>query len=52
MAEPGSFDKANTFYSKGRYEEAAKEYEKILSEGKLSTDLYYNIGNVHYIFFI
>lgn len=46
-AEP-AFNKANEFYAEGKYEEAVKEYEKLITEKKISTDLYYNLGNAYY----
>jgi len=42
------FASANDLYSKGKFEEAAKLYENILSEGKESSALYYNLGNAYF----
>lgn len=39
---------AEELYSAGSYGEAADIYTKILSEGKESSDLYYNLGNCYY----
>ncbi|NQX99136.1 MAG: tetratricopeptide repeat protein [Flavobacteriales bacterium] len=39
---------ANDSYSKGKYEEAIKQYQSILSEDNISTDIYYNLGNCYY----
>ena len=35
-------------YSKGKYEEAIKIYENILSSGKEAPELYFNLGNCYY----
>ena len=42
------FEKANELYKQGKYEDAAREYQKILDEGYRSTALYYNLGNAYY----
>lgn len=39
---------AETFYREGKYMEAADAYNKILSNGKESAKLYYNLGNCYY----
>lgn len=39
---------ANDFYAEGNYEEAIREYETILAEDNISTDIYYNLGNCYY----
>lgn len=38
---------ADAEYSKGNYQQAIKDYEELLKEGK-SADLYYNLGNSYY----
>ena len=40
--------KGNVFYAEGKYEEAIDAYEILLSDGYISTDLYYNLGNAYY----
>ncbi len=44
----GLFDKANGFYKIGKYEQAIKSYEKIIKNGEVSSELYYNLGNCYY----
>lgn len=43
-----ALDSANIAYKKGNYEKAAKIYEAILSSGKESANLYYNLGNAYF----
>ncbi len=43
-----SFDSANSYYKEGNYKEAVKEYEKIVSNGFESGNLYYNLGNSYF----
>jgi len=43
-----SFNTANDFYAKGNYEEAIKEYQSIINNDNISTDIYYNLGNCYY----
>lgn len=43
-----SFDKANELYRAEKYEAAAQEYESILSTGKESADVYFNLANSYY----
>lgn len=43
-----TFDKANSLYQKGNYEEAAKLYEEILKGGNESATIYFNLGNAYY----
>lgn len=38
---------ADTFYKRGNYQLAIKEYEELLKQG-VSADLYYNLGNAYY----
>ena len=40
-------DSADAAYKKGNYQQAIKDYEELLKQGK-SADLYYNLGNAYY----
>lgn len=42
-----AFDKANTAYAEGQYEEAAKGYEALIAE-QPNAVLYYNLGNARF----
>jgi tetratricopeptide (TPR) repeat protein len=42
------FDSGNSYYSKGDYKTAIKEYETILVSGSESAELYYNLGNAYF----
>jgi tetratricopeptide (TPR) repeat protein len=42
------FNRGNELYRAGKYQEAAKEYESIIKQGKLSAELYFNLGNTYY----
>ncbi|MBT8295607.1 MAG: tetratricopeptide repeat protein [Gramella sp.] len=42
------FEEANSAYQSGNYQDAVKVYEKILENGEVSAELYYNLGNAHY----
>ena len=42
------YQKANSFYSEGNYEEAITLYEAILSNNYIAPDIYYNLGNAYY----
>ena len=42
------FVAANTAFSDQKFEEASTAYESILEQGKASTALYYNLGNVYF----
>src|SRR5947209_3472912 len=42
------FYKANDFYQKRDYENAAKNYESITKQGYESAEVYYNLGNCYY----
>lgn len=44
----GLFDEANQAYADGNYKTAVQKYEKILKNGQISAELYYNLGNAHY----
>lgn len=48
FAQQSAFEKANQAYSDGDYQKALSGYKTILNDGKVSSDLYYNAGNVHY----
>jgi tetratricopeptide (TPR) repeat protein len=39
------FDQANRLYEQGKYSEAARAYQQIISLGKASATVYYNLGN-------
>jgi tetratricopeptide (TPR) repeat protein len=41
------FYEANSLYQRGDFERAAKTYERILSEGVASANMYYNLGNAY-----
>ncbi len=43
-----NFTKGNDLFSKGKYEEAIKEYQNILNAGLSSASVYYNMGNAYY----
>jgi len=42
------FDKGNSLYQNGRYEQAISEYESVLATKNHSAELYFNIGNCYY----
>ncbi|WP_276168885.1 tetratricopeptide repeat protein [Zobellia alginiliquefaciens] len=42
------FDKATEAYNVGEYQKAVDSYLEILSNGKHSAELYYNLGNAYY----
>ncbi len=42
------FNRGNELYRNGKYQEAEKEYESIISHGKYSAELYFNLGNAYY----
>ncbi len=42
------FNKANDAYADGNYKEATRLYEKVLNEGYVSPELYYNLANAYY----
>ena len=42
------FDKANSLYQQGNYEEAAKLYKEKLNSGNESAVIYFNLGNAYY----
>jgi tetratricopeptide (TPR) repeat protein len=43
-----AFEQANQFYQKGNYQDAISNYESILTSGKQSAELYFNLGNCYY----
>ncbi|MFQ5454628.1 MAG: tetratricopeptide repeat protein [Nitrospirota bacterium] len=43
-----SFSEANRLYEKGRYDDAVKAYERLLSHGIESGSIYYNLGNAYF----
>lgn len=43
-----TFKKANDLYNKERYEQAVQLFERILTRGNESADLYFNIANCYY----
>ena len=42
------FNRGNELYRAGKYQEAAKEYESVITQGKVSAELYFNLGNSYY----
>lgn len=42
------WQKANTAYAAGMFKDASDGYLKIINEGKVSADLYYNLANAYY----
>ncbi|WP_310554648.1 tetratricopeptide repeat protein [Flavobacterium sp.] len=43
-----AFEKGNTLYQNGSYNEAITVYENILKSGQQSAELYFNLGNCYY----
>lgn len=43
-----AFNRGNESYRAGKYQEAEKEYESIIQQGKFSAELYFNLGNAYY----
>jgi hypothetical protein len=43
-----NFQKANSMYAQGNYQEAIATYQSLLSEDKISTEIYFNLGNCYY----
>ena len=43
-----SFEKGNSLYQKGKYEQAIAEYESVLASKNHSAELYFNLGNCYY----
>ena len=42
------FESGNKLYAKGKYEQAIKTYNQILSDDYESAEVYYNLGNTYY----
>jgi len=42
------FFKANRFYDDGNFKNAAKLYNQLISQGVVSGNIYYNLGNAYY----
>ena len=42
------FEKGNTFYNKGDYQNAIESYLEIIENGYHSSEVYYNLGNTNY----
>ncbi|WP_299156770.1 tetratricopeptide repeat protein [uncultured Tenacibaculum sp.] len=42
------FTNANTLYKEGKHQEAIELYNQIESTGKVSSELYFNLGNAYY----
>jgi len=42
------FNRGNELYRAGKYQEAANEYESVIKQGKVSAELYFNLGNAYY----
>lgn len=48
QSENELFTKANAFYKEGAYQKAIELYEQIEASNKVSSELYYNLGNCYY----
>jgi hypothetical protein len=48
IEEAATFGNANRAYIEGRFDEAIKRYEALVSAGVVHEDLYYNLGNAHF----
>lgn len=42
------FERANELYQAGKYQDAIDIYQKILTDGKVSGEVYFNLGNAYY----
>jgi tetratricopeptide (TPR) repeat protein len=42
------FEKGNTYYTKGQYQQAVAAYQQVVNSGYQSVALYYNMGNAEY----
>lgn len=42
------YEQGNAAYAKGRYEQAARDYQKIVDAGYQSVAVYFNLGNAYY----
>lgn len=47
-AQDSSFTKGNEAYSAGDFETALAEYNKLVGNEKMSSDLFYNLGNTYF----
>lgn len=47
-SEDQLFEQASQFYADGEYQSAIQNYEQILARGKVSSEVYYNLGNAYY----
>ena len=47
-ADESAFTKANQAYADGRFEEAANDYESLISSGNWNANLFYDLGNARY----
>ena len=43
-----AFDSANASYAKGDFEKAIKQYESLVENNSVSSELYYNLGNAYF----
>ncbi|MCB0401741.1 MAG: tetratricopeptide repeat protein [Flavobacteriales bacterium] len=48
QAQQPAYTEANKHYAEGRYEEAAKAYESLISQDNHAADVYFNLGNAYY----
>lgn len=48
FAQADSLNKANDFYSQGKYDLAIEIYESVLADHGFAPELYYNLGNAYY----
>lgn len=46
--EKSLFDQATQHYADENYQEAIQDYQKIISSGKTSPEVYFNLGNAYY----
>lgn len=42
------YEQGNAAYAKGQYEQAARDYQKVVDAGYQSVQLYFNLGNAYY----
>lgn len=42
------FDSANASYAKGNFEKAIEQYESLIENNSVSSELYFNLGNAYY----
>lgn len=48
LADEGAMQAANALYGNGRYAEAIRAYENLVSQGVDDANLYFNLGNAYY----